>query len=251
MDLPPSDPVSPPKDWTGHRKSLTASVYKAATNVTRREDAPPEEARWVGPILPEDLSQRKTPASLPFPAVRSKTAQPEGISGIEKLALGLLFLLGLGGMAWLGFWLFEPKPVIARVEYIGWARVETLQELQTHRGEGWRDNRENVRWGNCTSRKDGSNRRMWCTYTYQAWETIRTEGLSGNDHEPRWFGLLAVDPDQRVIQEETYRVAFRNTGDSSQTWETHPTASDYMNYHVGQLWETYREREQRIPLRLR
>lgn len=238
-------------EWVRRRKSQVVSAHPAVTSHVRSGHEPPERAEWVGPIQPEDLVQRKTPASFPFPAVQPKVvAPPEKLSWIEKLALGLTLVMGLAGMVGLGFWLFKPKPTLARVEAIGWSRVETLQEVQTHRGEGWRDNRENVRWGDCTPRRDGTTRRTWCTYTYQAWETLRTEGLSGSDHEPRWFGLVAKGDTQRVVRDEDFWVRFQNARDRTQTWETHVRASDYESYNVGQMWETYQEREWHIPLRL-
>jgi len=79
--------------------------------------------------------------------------------------------------------------------------------------------------------------RTWCNYTYQSWDVITTQALSGNDHSPRWFGLTTTGTNQRIEQSESFLVNFRDTTDHSKTWTTHPTVHDYESYHVGQRWE--------------
>lgn len=104
-------------------------------------------------------------------------------------------------------------------------------------------------YGTCYNRCP--HMRVWCNFTYQSWDIMTTQMVSGRDHSPRWFGLTPMGPHQRVNRTESFQVLFRDTRDQSKTWITHPTAHDYESYSVGQRWElTWARVGEVMPLRL-
>lgn len=78
----------------------------------------------------------------------------------------------------------------------------------------------------------------WCDYNYYEWPTIRTETLSGNDHEmlePTLETNPSAPAPQRVIREHHFSVIFIN--EDGESWTYNPdSVVEYNRFNIGARW---------------
>jgi hypothetical protein len=77
--------------------------------------------------------------------------------------------------------------------------------------------------------------RRWCAYDRATWHIVRSEASSGDDLEPRWFGLEAKGADQRVTRDRTEYTVTLTAGD--RTWTVRPeSVESFQAYPLGEKY---------------
>lgn len=91
-----------------------------------------------------------------------------------------------------------------------------------------------TRWRTCYDQCPVNER--YCSYQFNRWEQRDVRTFSGTDRAPRWPGLVAHAPRQRVDRAASYSVALTERG-GEHRWTLTPTSErDFLRYDLMQQY---------------
>jgi hypothetical protein len=204
----------------------------------------------------------------PPPPSGSRTPRPPPSARRRWLIIGGI------GLALIGLvWLFVPHEVGASVKSVHWQYQADLEQRTIVLGSGFsvppgafnlscqdrvsiekqdcnphncNCHKKTVDQGNgfskvqevcstCYDKCDHTVTRRWCSYSTYEWRTVASQKSAGDDQDPHWPAMPALNADQRMNRHEAYTVNFE---DRSSKYSFSPsTLDDFRKYRVGAKWK--------------